>query len=287
MFNKFSRYLPDLSASWILLIFLVVGGGILSGVIVFILKILLGNNDGLIEILSYPLVFIPPLFAVLFSVRKAKKREGMGYTENTGYIPVNSPNFGNIGAPLSIALIIPLVFSFNIITEPITIWIEMPQYFKEFIAQIREYPFSSFLAIVIFAPLLEELFCRGIILRGLLYHSTPVKAILWSAFMFGIMHLNPWQAIPAFLMGLLMGWLYWRTNSLWIVIFIHSLNNGVSFLITVLFPGLPPDYGFMDLMPNNWYPFLYLTAFICSFTIIYIMHRNYDKIIPVKISPDP
>lgn len=81
----------------------------------------------------------------------------------------------------------------------------VPDFIKEFYDNMKLNPWSSFLTVVIFAPLFEELLCRGVILRGLLHHITPAKAIFWSALMFAVMHLNPWQALPAFMVGLLMG----------------------------------------------------------------------------------
>ncbi|WP_409994892.1 CPBP family intramembrane glutamic endopeptidase [Chitinophaga pinensis] len=36
----------------------------------------------------------------------------------------------------------------------------------------------------------------------------PRKAIVISALFFGLIHLNPWQALPAFCIGLLLGWVF-------------------------------------------------------------------------------
>ena len=151
--------------------------------------------------------------------------------------------------------------------------------------QIHSNKISTFISIVLFAPVLEEFFCRGIILRGLLHHVTPTKAIVLSAFIFGVMHLNSWQAIPAFIIGLFMGWIYWRTHSLWATIFIHFVNNGFSYIITILFPNLPIDFGFVDLIPSNYYYIIYALSLTYTIVIILLMNKNYDKTIPIKIQP--
>jgi len=283
MFKRVSQFLPDLPKSWLLLIMLAVGGSLLGGLVNFLLLLIFPGFSGWGEIITYPIIFIPP-FAVIWFTLKLIDKEIAANPERAVYsIPVNNPDFGKMGAFLSVILIIPLVFTFNLITEPLTNWMEVPQFFKDFMLQVQSNKVSSFFAIVLFAPLLEELFCRGILLRGLLFHISPAKAIFWSALMFGIMHLNPWQAIPAFLLGLLMGWIYWRTNSLWSVILIHFVNNGFSFLITVLYPEMPFDYGFTDVIPRGWYMVSYIFSLLFTVGVIYYMNKSYGKIIPVKI----
>jgi membrane protease YdiL (CAAX protease family) len=72
----------------------------------------------------------------------------------------------------------------------------------------------SLLTLVVLAPLCEELFFRGWMLRGLLKRYSPAKSIGFTALLFAVFHLNPWQAIVALPLGLLFGWLAWRTGSL-------------------------------------------------------------------------
>ncbi len=283
MLKRLSFFLPDLPKSWLLIIMLAVGGSLLGGLVNFVLSLTFPGFSGWGEIITYPIIFIPPFAVILFSLKALESERRLNEENRLFSIPVDKADFGNIGPVISLLLIVPLVFTFNLITEPLTSWMEVPQFFKDFMLQVQANKVSSFFAIVIFAPLLEELFCRGILLRGMLFHMSPAKAILWSALMFGIMHLNPWQAIPAFLLGLLMGWIYWRTNSLWSVILIHFVNNGFSFLITVLYPDMPFDYGFADVIPAGWYMGSYIFSLIFTVGVIYYMNKSYGKIIPVKI----
>lgn len=87
---------------------------------------------------------------------------------------------------------------------------------------------------VIAAPIIEEILCRGIILKGLLKNYQPSKAILISAVFFGAIHLNPWQAIPAFFGGLFLGWAYYKTQSVIPGMIIHATINGTAALILFL-----------------------------------------------------
>jgi len=76
------------------------------------------------------------------------------------------------------------------------------------------------------APVLEELLFRGVILRGFLRQYTRTFSILWSAALFGAAHLNVYQMVTAFAIGIVAGWLYERCRSLWPCILLHAAYNG-------------------------------------------------------------
>ena len=81
-----------------------------------------------------------------------------------------------------------------------------------------------------FGPLAEEIGFRGGLLSGLLKtRCRPWLAILISALCFGLLH--GLIGFPsAFLFGILVGWLYWRTGSIVPGIIIHIVNNSLSFI---------------------------------------------------------
>ncbi len=109
----------------------------------------------------------------------------------------------------------------------------MPPALKAALETLLEGPlWVSVLSACIFAPFFEEWLCRGIVLRSLLRRCPPAVAILLSALFFALLHANPWQALPAFLIGGLMGWVYFRTGSLKLTIAMHALNNGLSLLLS-------------------------------------------------------
>ena len=92
------------------------------------------------------------------------------------------------------------------------------------------------LAIAIIGPILEEMLFRGAVTTELLKRYSPQKAILFSALIFGIFHINPAQVLNAFLLGLLLAWLFYKTHSLIPGILIHILNNSLSVYFTQAFP---------------------------------------------------
>lgn len=76
----------------------------------------------------------------------------------------------------------------------------------------------------------EELFFRGLILSGLRsFGKWP--AILISSFLFGIAHSSIYRLLPTFLLGILFGYLVWRSGSIAASIIAHAINN--SLIVTL------------------------------------------------------
>jgi uncharacterized protein len=129
--------------------------------------------------------------------------------------------------PFIIVATMALLFG---VTMPLMSLIPISDFFKKvFIEFGSQTGFFSFLSIVIAAPILEELIFRGVILDGFLKRYSPTKAILFSSFLFGFIHLNPWQFVGAGIIGIFMGWVYYRTRSVSLTIIIHLSNNLAAF----------------------------------------------------------
>lgn len=96
------------------------------------------------------------------------------------------------------------------------------------IMNVRESPLLVIATVAVVGPIAEEVVMRGVVLRGLLRTMAARRAIVWSAVLFSAMHLNPWQMLPTFFIGLLLGWAYERTGSLGLCLVAHILNNGLS-----------------------------------------------------------
>lgn len=92
------------------------------------------------------------------------------------------------------------------------------------------------LTISILGPVLEEVMFRGAI-QGYMMRRvrTPWVAIVVAALVFGVFHLNPVQIVYATLLGVVFGWIYYRTGSLLSVIVGHVLNNSIATLTMLCF----------------------------------------------------
>ena len=141
---------------------------------------------------------------------------------------------------------------------------EMPEFLKQALEQLTGGPlWVTLLSVSVFAPLFEEWLCRGLVLRGLLQKLNPFSAIAVSAAFFAVLHMNPWQAIPAFLLGLLFGYVYYKTGSLKLTMLMHCVNNTLA-AVTTRIPSLSEAETFMDILS----PWAYVCIMVASVLII-------------------
>jgi membrane protease YdiL (CAAX protease family) len=96
----------------------------------------------------------------------------------------------------------------------------------------------------LFPAFTEEVFFRGILLNRLQYRYSPGKAVTLSALLFGLMHLNPWQFLYAFVIGLFLGWIYIRFKNIWLCMFMHCYNNVLADFLPLPVVLLPNTYGY-------------------------------------------
>lgn len=97
---------------------------------------------------------------------------------------------------------------------------------------------NTLLGLILIAPFFEELLMRGIILRGLLKKYTPKVAIVTTALLFTALHLDYMKSIGLLVHGLILGYAYYKTENLLVVILMHACYN----LATVYHPYSFPDH---------------------------------------------
>ncbi len=86
-------------------------------------------------------------------------------------------------------------------------------------------PIAPILLFALVAPITEELLFRGVFLRAFLKRHSAAKAIVVTSLMFALIHLNPWQAVPAFILGLAFAAMDIRTGSLLPSLISHAIYN--------------------------------------------------------------
>jgi membrane protease YdiL (CAAX protease family) len=87
--------------------------------------------------------------------------------------------------------------------------------------------------LVVIGPFAEELFFRGV-LTGVFANRLGSATPLVSGAIFGAAHLEP-RAFPAlFVLGVLLGWLYMRTRSIWPGVAVHAANNLLALIAALL-----------------------------------------------------
>ena len=99
------------------------------------------------------------------------------------------------------------------------------------------------IAVAIIAPIGEELLFRGFLQQFLEQHWKDItRAILITSLFFSIIHMNPYWFIQIYILGVMLGFLSWKTGSIFPPLILHALNNG-----TALF------FSFIDLEKSSLY----------------------------------
>ena len=149
-------------------------------------------------------------------------------------------------ALLALGSILPMEF----LVEKINL--TMPEGTEEMFKSIMKVSWG-YVALGIMVPFAEEIVFRGAIQRVLqnaLGERNRWIAIVVSALIFGIIHLNLAQGLHAFLIGLLLGWLYSKTGSILPGFVFHWVNNTVAYLMFNLMPQMN-DGKLIDFFHGN------------------------------------
>ena len=94
------------------------------------------------------------------------------------------------------------------------------------------------LAAIIMAPLVEEIFFRGILYPLIKHRGYPRLAIWGTSLLFAAIHVNLMTFFPLFVFALLLVWIYERTDTLLAPIATHATFNTVNFVLFVNQPAL-------------------------------------------------
>ena len=227
-------------------------------------------------LIAYPLTFIP---AMIFVAQKSRR--------NCLFEPgfkLTSSHFGPFKAWQVALITVLLTFGTMIsadlpnylnyrFTQSIPFLKKMYDVVTALLEQMTGGPlWSSFLLAAIFAPIFEEWLCRGMVLRGLLSKMKPGWAIVVSALFFALIHMNPWQALNAFIIGVIMGYVYYKTGSLWLTMLIHFVNNGTSVVLSQ-FSSLEETSYWIELMDRSTYVVVYVLGVAALAACIWAFKR--------------
>jgi membrane protease YdiL (CAAX protease family) len=212
-----------------------------------------------IKSLSKMMLYIVPILLTIFYAAKVSKQQ-QGYSVKV--------NFNKVQISL-VPVVIVGALSLVILLMQVSAWIPMPVSVHKLFEKIFTKDVFSIITAIIAAPILEEILCRGIVLKGLLKNYPSYKAIPISALFFAALHLNPWQAAPAFIAGLFLGWVYYKTDSVIPGMIIHATIN----IIATLFLFLPKNQqNLLNFFTKPYYLivlFVSLIVFTAACIVIY------------------
>ena len=261
--GKFSWYIPGIGGMFALLAWLLVGA-VIGGILTILFSLVAGQQAiaDYGTLISYPVMFVPPmLYAAVKSNAASMSAPG---------VKLDSGNFSPLGGLVCALLAAVGTLSMAFWADAITSLLPpMPETLKSVLGNLTGGNiFVSLLCVSIMAPLCEEWLCRGMVLRGLLNKGMkPVLAIIISAVFFAVIHFNPWQAVPAFLLGLLFGYVYHKTGSLKLTMLMHCVNNTFA-VIASRIPGWEDMESFSDVISGAPYWIIIASCFLLTCLVV-------------------
>lgn len=238
--------IKDLVKLFLILLLFMIGIGVITGLYQLIPNV---KVSPLIQSFQNLVAYILSLSATIwYASRKSKKQQPDSF----------SLGFRQFPAWLIPVLIISTL-ALTVGMDRLSSLIPMPDSVARFFDSLFTNDIFSIIMITVAAPILEETLCRGIVLKGLLQHYPSRSAIIYSALFFALIHLNPWQSIPAFFAGLFLGWIYYKTKSVIPGMIVHAVSNTTAVLFLFL-PKEQQDYLSWLGMPVYILVFILATA---------------------------
>jgi hypothetical protein len=97
---------------------------------------------------------------------------------------------------------------------------------------------AGLLLIGVLVPIAEEAYFRGLLYQTMRNRWRMSVSLIASSAIFGIVHGDIAVAGMAFILGLILGWVFERSQSLWTAIIIHAINNGIKIIAIYTIVGL-------------------------------------------------
>ncbi len=164
-----------------------------------------------------------------------------------------------------------IIIAFRVMFDnSLTLWIidiPVPDFINEAFEKLFASPIILILSVTVIAPIYEEILFRGILLKGMAKKINPTIALVASALLFAIMHMNIPQGINAFLLGLVIGFIYLRTGSIYLSIFAHFINNLLAISLSSLFTLIEGKYAIE----------MHGMFFIVGIILLFIASKEYKK----------
>ena len=136
-----------------------------------------------------------------------------------------------------------------------------PEWYTDFLYNLVVAPYDHVIvpmwvigvSFVILDPLTEELLVRGLILRGFLSRYSARKAVLASALLSGLMHLNSWNFIGTIILGILLAWWFIETRSMLPCFLGHAFYGALFFADTMLSQSTLDQLGIWHPLLEIWF----------------------------------
>ena len=130
--------------------------------------------------------------------------------------------------------------------------------------------FFNLLVIAIIPAMGEELLFRGYLQQKMTqWLGKPHVAIIITAILFSAIHMQFQGFLPRFALGLVLGYLFYWSGSLWLPIIAHLLNNAMA--VTFAYPTFS-DYAYLTENTATWQQAFF--SFMAVGLLIFLLQKN-------------
>ncbi len=167
------------------------------------------------------LIFLPTILLLRIAKVDIKK-----------FLKINPVKISNLFLVLFIAF--PVMILVLLLTQLINVIYPIPESYLKTMSELLKMENLEMWKIIIIIGVLPGI-CEEIMFRGYFINVFKKKgfwkSILITALLFGIFHLDPFRLLPAGLLGIWLGYLLLRTNSIIVPVFAHFVHNSLAVLI--------------------------------------------------------
>ncbi|MBL4669162.1 MAG: CPBP family intramembrane metalloprotease [Flavobacteriales bacterium] len=136
------------------------------------------------------------------------------------------------------------------------------------------------LLIVAIVPAIgEELLFRGVLQKIFINWSKNAHLGIWvSAILFSALHMQFFGFFPRLLLGILFGYIFYWSKSLWVPILGHFINNGVVVVISYLYPEMVNNTESSIFGEGESSVIIYIGSFIISAIVFFLVWKVNSRI---------
>jgi len=148
--------------------------------------------------------------------------------------------------PVSVPVLVVLGLSVNVVIEALLLILSETELLKKLFENYNQLAgfitggnfVVSLIAVGVVGPVFEEILFRGLVFGELRKIATVRLALVIQALIFGIYHIDPIQGTYAVLIGLLLGYVYYRSSSIVAPMIVHVTINTSSVVAGKLLGGV-------------------------------------------------